>query len=356
MLLSAKLPDVSINLHTSEFLPERGNRWRAFLEKSGCSAMYCDPRWVKAISSSLCQTPYLFEARADGKLVGVLPLVYVRSLLFGRFLVSLPYVDWAGVVADDYEISRALVDCAIELADELDVRYLELRHLHEIDHPSLTQKLQSKTQMRLPLNASPDDAWKGLKPVVRTQVRKAAKNGVVVEWGGPFLVGEFYDVFSQNMRELGTPVYPRRLFQSIVEGLPEQAEFGVARLNGRAIASCLAIHGQGLTEVPSASALRAYRGTAANSLMYWHAIERALERGQSTFDFGRSTIGGATYIFKKKWGARAEPAVWQYYVRKGHPQDMRPDNEKYRMAIRLWRRLPLSVTRALGPMIVRGIP
>ena len=318
--------------------------------------MYCDPRWVKAISSSLRQTPYFFEARADDKLVGVLPLVYVRSLLFGRFLVSLPYVNWAGVVADDDEISKALIDRAIELADELDVRYLELRHLHEIDHPSLTQKLTSKMQMRLPLTALPDDAWKGLKSVVRTQVRKAAKNGVVLEWGGPSLAGEFYDVFSRNMRELGTPVYPRRLFQNIVEGLPDQAEFGVARLKGRAIAGCLAIHGEGLTEVPSASALRAYRGTAANSLMYWHAIERAVERGQSAFDFGRSTVGGPTYIFKKKWGARPEPAVWQYYVRKGHAQDMRPDNEKFRLAISLWRRLPLSVTRLLGPAIVRGIP
>jgi FemAB-related protein (PEP-CTERM system-associated) len=270
--------------------------------------------------------------------------------------VSLPYVDWAGVIADDPQIASALIDRAVELADELDVRYLELRHQFEFDHKLLTHKLTTKVQMRLSLPSSPDEVWKGLRSVVRTQVRKATKKRLVLKWGGLDLVNEFYDVFSRNMRDLGTPTYPRCLFHTILSELPEQAELCVARLDGHAIASCLAVHGQGLTVVPSASSLHAYRGTAANSLIYWRAIERAIARGQSIFDFGRSTIEGPTFTFKKKWGAQPVPVVWQYYIRKGHAQDMRPGNPKFRLAIGIWKRLPLALTRVLGPIIVRGIP
>ncbi len=356
MTLKIKPREVTINLRGPETSPESDRQWRGFLEKQGHSAMYCDPRWVNAICRSLRQKPYFIEARAHEEVVGLLPLIFIESPLFGRFLVSLPYVDWAGVIADDPQIANALIDRAVELADELDVRYLELRHQFEFDHELLTNKLTTKVQMRLPLSASQDDVWKGLKSVVRTQVRKATKKGLVLEWGGLELLSAFYDVFSRNMRDLGTPAYPRCLFHNILSDLPEQAELCIARLEGRPIAGCLAIHSQGLTEVPSASSLRAYRGAAANSLIYWRAIERAIDRGQRIFDFGRSTVGGPTYTFKKKWGAQPAPVVWQYYTRKGRAQAMRPDNPKFQLAIGIWKRLPVSLTRVLGPMIVRGIP
>jgi hypothetical protein len=102
--------------------------------------------------------------------------------------------------------------------------------------------------------------------------------------------------------------------------------------------------------------LREYNSANANMLMYWHLLERAIERGQRTFDFGRSTLDGNTYRFKKQWGAEPHPAVWQYYVRRGAVGDMRPDNSRYQRMIRTWQRLPVWATRWLGPPIVRGIP
>ncbi|MFP3921277.1 MAG: GNAT family N-acetyltransferase, partial [Dichotomicrobium sp.] len=192
---------------------------------------------------------------------------------------------------------------------------------------------------------------------VRTQIRKADKLGLSVSWGRDNeFICQFYDIFARNMRDLGTPVFPADLFVNIVNVAHADAEFGIVRLEGVPIAACLAIHGDGLTEIPSAASLRAYRKTAANSLMYWNAIERAIARGQSVFDFGRSTIGGATYVFKKKWGAVPHPVTWQYYLRRGDTQAMRPDNKKFALAIRMWQRLPVAATRVLGPMIVRGIP
>jgi FemAB-related protein (PEP-CTERM system-associated) len=170
------------------------------------------------------------------------------------------------------------------------------------------------------------------------------------------LLNEFYAVFSQNMRDLGTPVFSRRLFQSILRQFPEDAELCVVRLDRRPVAAALLVHGECVTEVPSASSLRAYNSLNANMLMYWHLLQRAIQRGQAQFDFGRSTVDGNTFRFKKQWGAKSEPAVWQYYVRKGDVGDMRLENGKYDRMVRIWQRLPVGLTRLVGPWVVRGIP
>ena len=110
------------------------------------------------------------------------------------------------------------------------------------------------------------------------------------------------------------------------------------------------LHGKGVTEVPSASSLRRASATNANMLMYWHLLERAVQRGQLVFDFGRSTRDSNTYRFKKQWGARPEPAIWQYYLRRGSAADLRPDNPKYQRLARFWQHLPpmLSFAAACG--------
>jgi FemAB-related protein (PEP-CTERM system-associated) len=318
--------------------------------------MYCDPGIVDALSRGLGQTACIIEARAGNEMVGLLPLIYMRSVLFGRFLISLPYASWAGAVAESEEVSHRLIDRAIELTSDLDAHFLELRHLQPVRHPGLVEGVTDKVLMRLVLSRDPGDSWKLLKSEVRTQIRKAMKNDLDSCWGGRELLDELYAVFAQNMRDLGTPVYPKGLFRNILALNPGRAELGVVRMHGTPIAACLAVHGPGLTEIPSAATLRAYRGTAANSLLYWRAIERAIGRGQTAFDFGRSTPGSPTFIFKRKWGAEPLRVVWQYHVRKGDTRAMRPENKKFQMAIQLWRRLPVPVTRILGPLISRGIP
>ncbi|MBN2474417.1 MAG: FemAB family PEP-CTERM system-associated protein [Pirellulales bacterium] len=350
------MTSTEIEVHTSAQWNGQEHVWREYTARAGISGVHCDPRWVLALRDGLRLEACWVVAKQDERVVGLLPLTLVKSLLFGRFLVSLPYVNWAGVIAEEEPVARALIDRAVELADQWDVRYLELRHETEYEHPALTQKLTEKVHMRLPLESSEESVWKQLKQVVRTQIRKGEKGGLAIDWGRHELLRDFYRVFAHNMRDLGTPVYSRRLFSSILDQFPGDAELCVVRLEGRPIAAAVAIHSHGITEVPSASALRAYRATAANSLMYWRLVQRAIERGQSVFDFGRSTLGGNTYTFKKKWGARPEPAVWQYYVRKGDVGDMRPDNKKYDRMIRIWQRLPVCLTRVVGPAIVRGIP
>jgi FemAB-related protein (PEP-CTERM system-associated) len=314
------------------------------------------PSWLPVLAEGLRHTVFCIEAVEGGQTCGLLPLAYVRSLLFGRFLVSLPYLNTAGVLADDPVVACRLLDQAITLADEMNVNYLELRHEQPAEHPALTECMTSKVHMRLSLPARLGELWDGLSGKVRNQVRKGQKCGLQMVWGRGELLPEFYGVFSRNMRDLGTPVYGPGLFARVVQQFPDEAEFCVVRSEGRPVAGALLLHGQGVTEVPSASCLREYNSTCANMFLYWQLLERSVQRGQTVFDFGRSSMDSNLFRFKKQWGAEPAPAIWQYYVRRGSIGAVRPENPRYGRLISIWQRLPVALTRLLGPSIVRGIP
>jgi FemAB-related protein (PEP-CTERM system-associated) len=311
------------------------------------------PGWLRVFRAGLGHTPYCLEG---GQTRGSLPLAYVRSLLFGRFLTSLPYLNSGGVLADSQEAARALIDRAVALADQFRVRYLELRHEWAVDHPALAHHRGDKVHMRLDLPGTPAKLWDQLSGKVRNQVRKGEKSCLAVAWGARELLGEFYAVFSRNMRDLGTPVYGKRLFARVLEEFPGRAEICVVRAGKLPVAAALLLHGWGVSDVPSASSLRSHNHTCANMLMYWNLLARATERGQALFDFGRSSQDSPTFRFKKQWGATPASAEWQYYLRAGGVRDMCADNPRYRRLVRIWQWLPVLVTRMIGPRIVRGIP
>lgn len=313
-------------------------------------------KWLEVLTEAFSHEPYVVEATREGRVVAGLCLCFVRTRLFGRFLVSLPYLNSSGLHSDDAAASSAVMDKAAALADELDVKYLELRNESAIEHPRINQARTDKVHMRLLLPSSGAVLWEQISAKVRNQVRKAQQYDFTVHWGQQDLVDDFYTVFSRNMRDLGTPTYSRGLFQSILNRFSDSTELCVVRDGDRAIAAALLLHGRGVTEVPSASSLKVYNPSSANMLLYWNLLERAAERGQESFDFGRSTENSPTFRFKKQWGAKPYPAEWQYYVRQGEAGTLRPDNPKYRVMIAIWRRLPLTLTRWLGPKIVRGIP
>lgn len=315
-----------------------------------------DPRWLAVLADGLRHRTMRLEATRDGRIVGILPLAYVSSRLFGRFLVSLPYLNSAGVVATETRIATELVDRAVQLADEFDVRFLELRHETPIKHPALTYERTDKVHMRLALPETSEELLAGLKSKVRSQVKKSQTFGLEFAWGSIDLLDEFYDVFSRNMRDLGTPVYSRELFRALLEQFASDAEICVIRKGTAAAAAAILVHGDGATQVPSASTIRDYNPLNANMFLYWQLLQRAVERRSRVFDFGRSSEGSGTYRFKKQWGAQPEPAVWQFYLREGSPEDMRPDSQKNQRRIAVWKKLPVWLTRWIGPPIVRGIP
>jgi FemAB-related protein (PEP-CTERM system-associated) len=331
-------------------------RLESYFLAKGDAPLSKHPAWLLVLRDGLGHAPYCLETTDGDRTTGFLLLSFVRSMLFGRFLVSLPYLNYGGVIADDETAERGLIHSAVALADKLNARYLELRQERAIEHPSLVAQASAKVNMRLELPATADDLWKSLSPKVRNQIRKAQKNDLTLIWGRNELLADYYAVFSRNMRDLGTPVYGRRLFQAVLDHFPDRAELAVVRSGGKAVAASLLLHGWGISEVPSASSLREYNHTCANMLLYWGMLERTIQRGQRTFDFGRSSPDSNTYKFKKQWGAEPHPAAWLYYLRKGSMNAMRPDNPRYSLFRRAWQKLPLACSRLLGPWIVRGIP
>lgn len=323
-----------------------------------------DPRWLDVLHQALGHRPYCLLARdAQRQIVGYLPLAYVSSLLFGRFLVSLPYLNRAGVVSSDTHVAAALLDHACDLADQLGVQYLELRHGSPIEHARLNACRDEKVRMVLELPSDESALWQVIDAKVRNQIRKGDKSDLSFFIGGVECLDDFYHVFAVNMRDLGTPVYGKRLFERILKEFPERAELVVVRTPVQPVAAALLIHdppmahGQpAMTQVPSASSLRRFNATNCNMWMYHRLLLRAMERGSRRFDFGRSSVDSGTYRFKKQWGAQPQPTLWQYYLRQGTLDSARPDNPKYRRKIQAWQKLPVWITRIIGPGIVRGVP
>lgn len=353
---TVETPAMTIQTHWGAADVRQTARWEEFCVRCGESSPSRRIEWLAILRDGLDHQPVLIEAAAGSDTLGMLPLEFLESRLFGRFLVGLPYLNSGGVLTADANVAAQLIDAAVKLADELDVKHLELRHEKRANHRAFNHELTEKVHLRLPLPESSEELWKNVGPKVRNQIRKAEKEGVVAEWGRDELLREFYDVYSHNMRDLGTPVFSHRLFAAILRHLGTSAEICVARYRNKAVAAALLIHGNGMTEVPSASSLRRWNHLNGNMLVYWELLKRTIERGQQVFDFGRSSADSNTYRFKSQWGAQPHPAVWQYYVRHGSVGEMRPNHPKNQRRIAVWKKLPVWLTRIAGPPIVRGIP
>jgi FemAB-related protein (PEP-CTERM system-associated) len=289
---------------------------------------------------------------ADRRITGVLPLVEIKSLLFGRTLTSLPFVNFGGVLAVEPEAETALLEAAAALARAHGCRHVELRHVgrHFADLPCK----QHKVTMRLPLG---EGMWERIDRKARNQVRKAQKSNLTVERGGAELLPAFYEVFARNMRDLGTPVYSIRFFHEVMQAFPSRTRIIVVRLQGKPVAAGFTYRTGGMTEIPWASSIREFNSLCPNHLLYWHAIETAVSEGVSMFDFGRSTPGEGTFKFKEQWGAAPVDLHWEYWLPGGGElPDQSPKNPKFRLAIETWKHLPLWAANTLGPKVVRGIP
>jgi FemAB-related protein (PEP-CTERM system-associated) len=255
-------------------------------------------------------------------------------------------------MADAPEIGSALVKAAHDEARRRRCSHVELRHV-SAQFPNLPSK-NHKVAMHLRLGPS---MWDGLDRKVRNQIRKAEKSGLIVERGGEALVGDFYTVFARNMRDLGTPVYSRRLFEEVLRAFPERSQIHVVRLGGVPVAAGFTYRTASMVQLPWASSIRSYNALCPNVLLYWDAIQYAQACEAPIFDMGRSTPNEGTFKFKAQWGAEPVPLHWEYQLtRPGELPNVSPANPKYQIAIALWQKLPLAVTTRVGPMIVRAIP
>jgi FemAB-related protein (PEP-CTERM system-associated) len=312
-------------------------------------------RWREIFQGVFGHECAYLTAHRDGTIVGVLPLVRFKSRLFGRFLVSVPFLNYGGVLASDPEAAAALLEYARETGRAFGASHVEFRHrARQYDELPFRQH---KIGMRLDLPQSADVLWNRVDRKIRNQVRKAQKEQLTVDDGGAELVDDFYAVFATNMRDLGTPVYAKSLFAETLRAFPDRARVHVVRREGRPVAAGVTIACAQTVLVPWASSLREFRHLSPNMLLYWRMLEYSIGRGASVFDFGRSSPGGGTHHFKQQWGAVETPLHWEYVLlNRSAPPDQGPGNPRFSLAIEAWKRLPLWVANAVGPRVVRNVP
>jgi FemAB-related protein (PEP-CTERM system-associated) len=307
-------------------------------------------RIIEAVHHHECV--YLGVRDATGALEGVLPLVRVKSVVFGHYLVSMPFLNYGGPLGSP-EAVQALVGHAVDLARSDRAKLLELRSRRElpVDLPVSHRKIT------VVLDLPPDTVRlsQQLGAKLRSQIKRPQKEGVTVRFG-PDQVDPFFVVFSRHMRDLGTPTQPRALFRAIADAFGEDAWFGCAYLGDRPIAAGAGFHWGGEFEMTWASALAEHQRIAPNMLLYWSFMERAVQQGITLFNFGRCTPGGGTHRFKRQWGSRDETLWWYQQSAAKEAATPSPDDSAFAWGPRIWKHLPLPLANALGPAIVRGIP
>ncbi len=297
----------------------------------------------------------LMARKEGGEITGMLPLVRLESRLFGNYMVSMPFVNYGGALANDPLVEETLMGAAAELAGQRGCSHVEFRDTFPRG-PEWALRTD-KVAMVLPLPETARALWSAIGGKCRAQVRRPMREGASVVHGGKEMLAEFYAVFARNMRDLGTPVYPRRFFSEVMDTMGEAASVSVVRLSGRPVAAALLLRDRLRMEVPWASSLRASNGLGTNMLLYWSLLERAVEAGCTEFDFGRSSVGSGTWRFKKQWGAEERQLYWHYWLAPGKSVPaLNPGNPRYRLAVAFWKRLPLMFANLLGPHIVKSLP
>ena len=327
-----------------EFLKSRANATICYMYK-----------WSEAVVRATGHRPFYIVARENGQIRGVLPLMRVRSRLFGNRMISQAFSDYGGIIADCSEARDSLFNKAVELATSLGCESIEFRNTQSL--PYDLQPQTGKMCMHLTLAADPNKIWTSFKPKVRNQVRKAEKSNIIAYDGQSELLDDFYKVYTRRMHQLGTPAYPRKLMQNFLQAFPDNSRLFVVRLKGVTIGVGLTFHFNGFVEIPFASTLTRYNSLCPNNLLYWSVIRYYCLAGAKRFDFGRCTVDGPTYQFKKQWGPEPVELHYQYWLRPGHKLSiLSPENPKYKRRVERWKKLPLWVARLLGPYISRNLP
>lgn len=330
--------------------------WNEYVKNNPAATIYHHFEISRLINRVFGHRTYYFKnVESNGKITGILPSVRVKSVLFGDYFVSLPYFNYGGVVADCSDTALSLMTKAASLASELGSSHFEFRHTVPVEQYGHIRT--DKVAMLLDLPDDYDALLGSYKAKLRSQIRRSLKDGAEVQLGTNELVASFYRVFSENMRDLGTPVYSKRLFEEILSTPIFNAKIIVISVRGEPAAAAFVCHDGVTMEIPWASSLRKYNHISVNMLLYGEVLRYAIDQGCSVFDFGRSTKDSGTYRFKKQWGAEPVQLYWQYWLQNQNKMpNLSPENSKFSTAIAIWQRLPLPLANFIGPKVVKNLP
>ena len=329
-------------------------RWDIFLQQHQTSG-YHQSAWFSLIKKTFGhETRILVAEDEQGNILGGLPLTFFSSKLFGKFAISIPYVNYGGVVTHYLDIAQKLIEFAQDIRANENLSHIEIRTMQA---GLAKNSLDKKVSMVLTLPATNGELEKNLGTKLRAQYRKAENYAPSVKFGTLELLDDFYNVFARNMRDLGTPVYSKTWFENILMEGTIKSTLIVVYMENKPVSTGFLVGSHDTLEIPWASTIQSANTKNANMWMYRQILSFAINEKYKYFDFGRSTLGAGTYKFKKQWGALAYTHHWYYVLPEGESKpELNPDNPKYKLVIFLWKLMPVWLTKIIGPHIIKHIP
>jgi len=332
--------------------------WDAYVAAHPDATPFHSRAWCEAITRATGHRCHLVTARdANGALTGLLPLHHIRSPLFGQALVGGGFAVGGGILADNPAVAATLAQGAADMARSLGVPSVELRGGPLPEGEGWTREDGVYAGFARDLAAADDAELLAIPRKQRAEVRKALEGGLTVTTGGGANERrDHYRIYSTSVRNLGTPVFPKKLFDAVLDAFDDEADILTVREAGRPVASVLSLYWRGTVMPYWGGGTADARRLRANEMMYFALMCHARARGCTRFDFGRSKLGSGPFAYKKNWGFEPQPLVYARWLAPGETaRDTNPNSAKYRLQVNLWKRLPLWAANRIGPLIARGL-
>lgn len=326
-------------------------RWDAFVEASPNASFFHLSGWQEVIDHCFGHPTFFMFAEQEGQITGVLPLAHVRSIFFGNTLVSLPFCVYGGIAAADEQSADALMRAATALGERLNTDFLELRHTRAI---GTLPTVDRYVTFRKPLDQDPEHNMNQIPRKQRAMIRNGAAKGLTTHFTTQ--TDGFFRAYAESLRNLGTPVLPRRYFTKLQQMFGDRCEVLEVRHQNRIVAGVMSFYFRGEVLPYYGGGTLQAREVHAYDFMYWELLVHALGRGCTSFDFGRSRRGTGSFRFKTHWGFEPVALPYQFQLIRAHQlPNKTPDNPRYAAYIDIWKRLPLPVTTLIGPWLARSL-
>lgn len=332
--------------------PADSQRWDDYVMASDEASFFHLSAWQRVIQQAFGHKPYYYFYEQDGEVKGILPLVHIKSLLFGNALISNAFCVYGGIVASDERAFNALRTQAQQLARELGVDYLEMRNRQQ-KHSDWPHK-ELYVTFRKVLDTDHEKNLAAIPRKQRAMVRAGIKAGLTSIIADS--VERFFQAYSESVRNLGTPVFPKRYFEVLKQEFGEDCEILTVEHEGRLVAGVMSFYFKDEVLPYYGGGTELARDLKGNDFMYWEVMRRAVDKGCRIFDYGRSKVGTGSYRFKKHWGFESEPLFYEIdLVKAKQIPDINPLNPKYQLFIAAWKRLPLPVSQLIGPWLAKDL-
>lgn len=354
------ISDEQCVLSVKPYTAAEAGRWDAFVRNSPGGTFCHLSGWLRVVARVWGYPLQALLAERGGQIVGVLPLALVQSCWFGARLISTPNAVYGGVLTDEAAANAALLTAARQLAYERSVDFLELRDVSSHNFSAQGVELHQQdlyVTFTHALEADPEALLRSFPRDIRRMIRQGEKHGLTSEIGGLELLDEFYDVYAASVRNLGTPVFPKRLFAEFLREFPDASDILVVRQGRQTAGAVLSFYFRDTVLPYYGGAYPAFYRAGVSNFMYWELMRRAAARGFTRFDFGRSKRGTGACEFKRGWRMTEQPLPYKFLlVRAQSMPELNPLNPKFKLFIATWKRLPLSLTKWIGPQIVKHLP